>query len=345
MIQNKKLLLLSSAIIATSVIAAPIAEASTYTVQKGDTLTKIAKANGTTVQQLKAQNNLNNDLIFIGQKLVMPNSSNLNEAKSKGTNKPSSEVKNNGSNNNQATRDVKKETTSVTSKSQQNNLKEAKTATYTVAKGDTLTKIAKLFNVNVAQLKEWNNLKSDTIFIGQTLKIGNSSTTADLGEPVQQAERDKLGETNKQIEEQLANEASILSNTLGEGQVVYDKVIEIANSLLGTPYLYGGNTPAGFDCSGFVRYVYAEAGLNIVRKSSKDYFFNDTTVVESPVPGDLVFFKDTYEKGISHMGIYIGNGEFIHAGTKAVELTKLEYEYWDSHFVAFKRFKQLNSKY
>lgn len=340
MIQNKKLLLLSSAIIATSVIAAPIAEASTYIVQKGDTLTKIAKANGTTVQQLKAQNNLNNDLIFVGQKLVVSNSSNNINASGKGTSKPSSEAKNNGVNSSQPTGTVKNETASETLSSQQN-----KQTTYTVAKGDTLTKIAKLFNVNVAQLKEWNNLKSDTIFIGQTLKIGNSSASADLGEPAQQAERDKLGETNQQIEEQLANETSILSNSLGEGQAVYNKVIEIANSLLGTPYLYGGNTPAGFDCSGFVRYVYAEAGLNIIRKSSKDYFFNDTTVVETPIPGDLVFFKDTYVKGISHMGIYIGNGEFIHAGTKAVELTKLEYEYWDSHFVAFKRFNQVNNEY
>lgn len=331
--QNKKLLLLSSVILATSVLAAPIAEASTYVIHKGDTLTKIAKSNRTTVKRLKEINNLKTALIFVGQKIIVQNSS-INEGK----------VPNNDGVADNFEMDETNETLSPEQNNWEDSAQESEATTYIVVKGDTLTKIAKLYNANVAQLKEWNNLESDTIYIGQALKIGNSVTTIELGEPVQQTDRDKLAETDQLIKEQLANESTIFSNYLVEGQAIYDEVIEIAASLVGTPYLYGGNTTEGFDCSGFVRYVYAEAGLPIVRKSSKDYFFNDTTNVDSPVPGDAVFFKDTYEKGISHMGIYIGNGEFIHAGSKQVEVTKLEYEYWDSHFVAFKRFNQLNEE-
>ncbi len=330
MTQNKKLLFLSSALLATSVFVAPIAEASTYSVHKGDALTKIAKANKTAVQRIKKVN--------VGDKQVVKNSGHT------ATNKPNNDAKTEENNSNTIDNGKSNQNqTNGTSSSPQNSSSQPGVTTYVVVKGDTLTKIAKQYNANVAQLKEWNNLKTDTIYVGQTLKIGNYVTTIELGEPVQQDGRDGLAESDQLIEEQLNNETTILSNNLEEGHAIYNKVIEIATSLLGKPYLFGGNTPEGFDCSGFVRYVYANAGLDIVRKSSKDYFFNDTTVVESPIPGDVVFFKDTYEKGISHMGIYIGNGEFIHAGTKAVERTKLEYEYWDSHFVAFKRFNQLNS--
>ena len=80
-----------------------------------------------------------------------------------------------------------------------------------------------------------------------------------------------------------------------------------------------------------------QAGLNMTRQSSESYFTQSATV-SSPVIGDLVFFENTYKEGISHMGIYIGNNQFIHAGSKGVEIASLDSVYWKEHFVSFKRF-------
>ena len=100
---------------------------------------------------------------------------------------------------------------------------------------------------------------------------------------------------------------------------------------------------AGFDCSGFIYFVHAQAGLNISRQSSEGYFAQSATV-STPVVGDLVFFENTYKEGISHMGIYIGNNEFIHAGSKGVEVASLNSVYWKEHFVSFKRFDYIIGK-
>ena len=89
-------------------------------------------------------------------------------------------------------------------------------------------------------------------------------------------------------------------------------IIRIAEKWLGTPYLYGGNTKAGVDCSGFVRNVYLEIGIDLPRTSAQQFEFLIPTKV--PVVGDLVFFK----KGniINHVGIFIGDGKIIHSSSK-----------------------------
>ncbi|SOB90925.1 peptidoglycan endopeptidase LytE [Ureibacillus xyleni] len=306
---NKKLLLFTSTMIAMSIVAPQIADASTYVVSKGDTLTKIAKTSNTTIQQLKDWNKLKNDKIFVGQKLVV-----------------------------EASKTSKPVASTITV------AKEIDNSTYKVEKGDTLSKISKKFSVTISDLQKWNKLQSDKIFVGQVLKLDQAAQITNIGEPVAEFQNEVVAATDQQITNQLLKEVPIGQTPSTEVHTLYNKVIELANSFIGTPYVYGGNTPEGFDCSGFVRYVYSNAGIDIIRKSSMDYFINDTTVVETAVPGDLVFFKDTYIAGISHMGIYLGDGIFIHAGSDGVELSKLEYEYWKSRFVTFKRFNQLVSK-
>jgi cell wall-associated NlpC family hydrolase len=82
-------------------------------------------------------------------------------------------------------------------------------------------------------------------------------------------------------------------------------VVNIARTLLGIPYVYGGSTPAGFDCSGFTQYVFRKAGISIPRTASAQQ--NAATPVSSPKPGDLVFFGSP----AWHVGIYTGNGKMI----------------------------------
>ena len=121
-----------------------------------------------------------------------------------------------------------------------------------------------------------------------------------------------------------------------KGQVVYQNLVDLHNAYLEIPYLYGGNTKSGLDCSGFIFLIHNEAGLSISRLSSADYF-KQAKPVQLPEPGDLVFFENTYKPGISHMGIYLGNQQFVHAGSKGVEITNLSVSYWKDRFVSFKR--------
>src|SRR5699024_6244898 len=93
-----------------------------------------------------------------------------------------------------------------------------------------------------------------------------------------------------------------------------DKLNKVARAQIGTPYKWAGSTPGGFDCSGFIHYAYSNAGKSGARTSTAGYF-DRSFYVNTPQVGDLVFFSGTYKAGISHMGIYIGNNQFIHAGT------------------------------
>ena len=117
-----------------------------------------------------------------------------------------------------------------------------------------------------------------------------------------------------------------------------EKLVAKAKQYLGTKYVYGGTTPSGFDCSGYIYYVHNAAGIKLTRTNTSGYY-NMTTRVSSPQPGDLVFFSNTYKAGISHMGIYLGNGSFIHAAGNKVQINKVTDYYWRDKFTSYNRFK------
>jgi cell wall-associated NlpC family hydrolase len=88
----------------------------------------------------------------------------------------------------------------------------------------------------------------------------------------------------------------------------YGGVVGIAMRYLGTPYVYGGASPSGFDCSGFVMYVYAQVGVSLPHNAAMQYGYGSSVDRSQLQPGDLVFFN-----GLGHNGIYIGGGQFIHS--------------------------------
>jgi len=105
---------------------------------------------------------------------------------------------------------------------------------------------------------------------------------------------------------------------------------------LGTPYVFGGTSAAGFDCSAFVQHVYAMAGINLPRTADAQYDVGKPAV-GGPRVGDLVFFE-TYTEGVSHVGIYLGKGEFVHASSShGVMVSKLSESYWKSRYGGAKR--------
>ncbi|RGR83816.1 C40 family peptidase [Heyndrickxia coagulans] len=113
-------------------------------------------------------------------------------------------------------------------------------------------------------------------------------------------------------------------------------VAQIAQKYIGAPYRFGGTTPAGFDCSGFVYYVLNEAGKSIGRLDAAG-FYNNSYRVSNPQPGDLIFFENTYKSGISDVGIYLGNNQFISDSDKSVSIKSLDNSYWKSHFNSIRR--------
>jgi peptidoglycan DL-endopeptidase LytE len=169
--------------------------------------------------------------------------------------------------------------------------------TYTVQSGDTLWKISTRFNLSVTQLKSINNLTSDTIRVGQVLKV--SSAAATLPAP---------------------------QTTVSKAQMV----INVANKYIGTPYLWGGNTPAGFDCSGYTKYVFEQVGISIPRTAATQW--SGLKPVSTPNPGDLVFFE-TYAPGPTHVGIYLGNNKFIQAGSSGVSIADMTNTYWKPRYL------------
>lgn len=105
---------------------------------------------------------------------------------------------------------------------------------------------------------------------------------------------------------------------------------------LGTPYVFGGTSRAGFDCSGYVQHVFALLGVSIPRTADAQYYAGRRTV-GGMKPGDLVFFQ-TYEPGPSHVGIYLGDGEFVHASSShGVMVSKLSDSYWSARYLGARR--------
>ncbi len=104
---------------------------------------------------------------------------------------------------------------------------------------------------------------------------------------------------------------------------------------LGVPYSFGGTSASGFDCSGFVQHVFAMLGVALPRTADAQYDAGHRAL-GGPHPGDLVFF-DTYG-GVSHVGIYLGGGKFVHASSShGVMVSRLSESYWASRYVGAKR--------
>ena len=114
-------------------------------------------------------------------------------------------------------------------------------------------------------------------------------------------------------------------------------ILSEAEKYIGYPYVWGGSSPAtSFDCSGYVSWVINHSGWNVGRLGAQG-LYNICTPTSNPQPGDLVFFKGTYDTpGVSHCGIYVGDGRMLHCGDP-IGYANLNTSYWQSHFYAYGR--------
>ncbi|MBO0588148.1 C40 family peptidase [Sporosarcina sp. E16_8] len=236
--------------------------------------------------------------------------------------------------------------------------------------------MSKSNQVSITNLKKWNNLKSDSLYPNQVLQTSakktnsaSSNATKKIGTFKAKSNvnvRSAAGTTNKIVakvkkgatltvsqQKKLGNDvwfhvkvnktsgwilSSLLTSTnesTSKTSTASQNVVEQAMKLRFIPYIFGGTTKKGFDCSGFVQYAFKQSGKDVSRTTLSQ--FAQSKKVASPKPGDLVFFQNTYRKGISHVGIYIGNNKFVHAGGKQSQVTSLNNSYWKSKLHSFKR--------
>lgn len=193
-------------------------------------------------------------------------------------------------------------------------------ATHKVVKGDSLWKISRTYGMTVNELKTLNGLKTDLIRIGQVLKVKGTKSV-------------KAASTTKPSASSGTSKTSApaqKSSTLNTSKLVSD-----AKALIGTPYKWGGTSTLEFDCSGFVWYILNKQ-TNVARTNTVGYW-NSMKSVSSPAVGDFVFFT-TYQPGPSHMGVYIGNNQFVHAGSDGVTISDMTNSYWKPRYLGAKRF-------
>lgn len=125
-----------------------------------------------------------------------------------------------------------------------------------------------------------------------------------------------------------------------DGRTKGQRVIDIAKQYIGTPYVYGGMSPSGFDCSGFAKYCFAQMGINLNRTAADQTANGVWVAKENLLPGDLVFFAPS--GGISHVGIYVGDGKMIHSPStgRSVEIVPITSGYYLNCYYTARRIFQ-----
>ncbi|MDP1418860.1 LysM peptidoglycan-binding domain-containing protein [Peribacillus simplex] len=238
----------------------------TYTVKSGDSLDKIARVNNMTIQQLKSKNHLTSTLIFPGQVL-----------------KVNSLTSTPDNNNNKITTDV-----------------------YVVKLGDSLSTIAKRYNLSLSALLKINpNISnSDRIRIGQTIRVSGKASASAIKNPSKAAKA--------------------------------DQVLAAGAKYMGAKYVYGASTSRTdvFDCSSFTLRAFQSAGVSLPRNSVAQSHVGTAVSSKSLQKGDLVFFDTNNDGVINHVGIYAGNGQMLNASTsKGVSYANINNSYWGPSFV------------
>ncbi|MEZ5099572.1 MAG: NlpC/P60 family protein [Thermoleophilia bacterium] len=156
-------------------------------------------------------------------------------------------------------------------------------------------------------------------------------------ERIQAAERERQARLERLAEQRLAQYRAALNDgaesalASGAGR---PEVVSLALQFLGVPYVWGGASPSGFDCSGLALYVYAKIGISLPHYAAYQYTYGRAVSRDELVPGDLVFFN-----GLGHMGIYIGGGQFVHAPHTGdvVKISSLDEAWYAASWVGARR--------
>ena len=296
-----------------------VAHATQYTVKKGDTLIEISKKIGVSVQTIKKVNNLSGHKLKPGQVLSLKKKNSASHVS------------------------VKSKSTSASH--------------YKVRKGDTLSSISKKTGIPEQQLATLNNIKSKKLRAGSSLilskpKISAPAAAAPASAPPHADENDILLDEEgddfltAESSDNFDYEAETRNEFLGKwGSADERKLfVKVATGFLGAPYRMGGVTVQGIDCSAFVRKMYEFFNIKLPRTAREQAMVGVRVDRDKLEAGDLVFFRT--KRPIGHVGIYIGNNEFVHASYRArsVRIDSLEKPYFQQRFQRAVRVKDFTKK-
>jgi peptidoglycan DL-endopeptidase LytE len=285
-----------------------------HKVKQGDNLHSIAKTHHVPVNQLKKHNNLKSTKLSPGQTVVIKDK---NKNNSKDNNKKA--VRYTLQNNNIA---KKKEIQEIETPVGEND---GEFIEYKVKKGDTIDKIAAFFNVDREELIESNNLQS---LKNKRLSPGRTVLVPKI---IDEGEEEIVNLTNKPIKPWKNSDEKYM-------------LVKVAKSFMGAPYKYGGTTVKGLDCSAYVKKIYEIFDVQLPRSAREQFRIGSQIRKEELAVGDLVFFKTKrYVKYPTHVGIYIGDGNFIHSssghGRIGVKIDALSSDYYANAFTGATRVK------
>lgn len=221
---------------------------------------------------------------------------------------------------------------------------------HTVRKGDTLYELSRRFHVGVEDLKRANGLASDRLTPGAKLKVPRRDPKrappkvreprpSRGGAPVQGAKECRLSDAKVETELQ-----GVASQAPEEGEAplgVTERLLQVAKKMLGIPYRFGGNCYRAIDCSAYVQKVFQFLNMPLPRTARQQYEEGMQVGMDELAKGDLIFFR-TYARYPSHVGIYLGDNQFIHASSrgKKVTIDRLDIPFYLERFIGAKRVVQ-----
>ena len=281
-----------------------------YAVKPGDSLYKISKIYGVSVDAIKASNHLEREKLKLNKILVIPTSTSKEKQPTETFKKPSREP-----------------------------------SPYVIKKGDTLSGISRKAGLSVDEIKRINQLHTNKLTAGQTLILSSSKNGAeDPEEEVGDAEdeAENLAEGAGEEKEMAAEPASGGWKSPEERNLF----VRVVRNFLGVPYRLGGSSLKGIDCSAFVKRIYEIFNTRLPRTTWEQLRIGKKIGKGDLEEGDLVFFKiPTRRANNRHVGIYIGNNEFVHASSRnrEVRVDSLEAPYFSKRFINGVRVKELDS--
>lgn len=286
----------------------------THKVRNGDNLYSIAKKYKVSVDQLKNANGLRSNKLSLGQTIVIKDE-NTRVSKKDSRNKYSSKKT--------KMRERQQEAADTNATENDGDFIE-----YKVKRGETLDEIADRFNVEKEELIETNQLASGKrkgLSPGKTILIP------------------KVVEENDSNEEDIVAFKSSPVKPWKNSDEKY-MLVKVAKSFMGAPYKYGGNTLRGLDCSAYVKKIYEIFDVQLPRSARDQYNVGSRIERNGLAVGDLVFFKTRrYAKYPTHVGIFIGDSNFIHAssgkGKLGVKIDSLNSDYYSKAYIGATRIK------
>ena len=282
-----------------------------YTVKTGDSLKNISQESGISVNEIKETNNLTKAILQPNQVLIIPEKS-----AAVSTAGPKPKVK--------------------------------RAVYYTIKNGDTLSTIARKTGVPIKQIMALNTIHPKSLRIGRRLVLAKSTQLSEnesIDEDDEDVEDDENGGGKGDLA-QLEKEQQKHEELLGKWHSLDERqlFVKVATGFLGAPYRLGGSSLKGIDCSSFVRKIYQIFDTDLPRNARAQSKVGMTIDREELVEGDLVFFRT--RKPLGHVGIYIGNNEFVHASSrrKVVRIDSMNTPYFQKRFQRAIRIKGLDNK-